>query len=102
MIAQLLGRLRLDRSTALYIYKAKNCELSDLFTQAQKTKFIFKYYINILFSKDLFLIVNYWNIEDSWKWAILLSKMPFLDVVFVWDKNFFSKSCKVFLNAHYL
>jgi hypothetical protein len=34
--------LRLDRSTALYIYKAKNCELLVLFTQAQKTKFIFK------------------------------------------------------------
>jgi hypothetical protein len=55
-----------------------------------------------LFSKDLFLIIKYWNIEDSWKWAILLSKMPFLGVVFVWDKNFFSKSCKLVLNAHYL
>jgi hypothetical protein len=37
-----LQRLRLDRSTALYIYKAKNCKLLILFTQAQKTKFIFK------------------------------------------------------------
>ncbi len=35
-------RLRLDRSTALYIYKAKNCKLLVLFTYAQKTKFIFK------------------------------------------------------------
>ncbi len=34
--------------------------------------------------------------------AILLSKMPFLGIVFVWDKNFFSKSCKLFLNAHFL
>jgi hypothetical protein len=33
--------LRLDRSTALYIYIAKNCKLLVLFTQAQKTKFIF-------------------------------------------------------------
>ncbi len=33
--------LRLDRSTALYIYKAKNCKLLVLFTQAQKTKFKF-------------------------------------------------------------
>jgi hypothetical protein len=35
-------RLRLDRSTALYIYKAKNCKLLVLFTRAQKTIFIFK------------------------------------------------------------
>jgi hypothetical protein len=34
--------LRLDRSTALYIYKAKNCKLLVQFTDAQKTKFIFK------------------------------------------------------------
>jgi hypothetical protein len=33
---------RLDRSTALYIYKAKNCNLLVLFNHAQKTKFIFK------------------------------------------------------------
>ncbi len=99
---QYVDRLRLDRSTALYIYKAKNCKLLVLFTQAQKTKFVFQYYIKTLFSKDLFLIINYWNIEDSWKWAILWSKMPFLVVLFVWDKNFFSKSCKVFFNAHYL
>jgi DNA phosphorothioation-dependent restriction protein DptG len=32
----------------------------------------------------------------------LLSKMPFLGVVFLWDKNFLSKSCKLFLNAHFL
>ncbi len=31
-------RLRLDRSTALYIYKAKNCKLLVLFTHAQKNK----------------------------------------------------------------
>ncbi len=30
------------RSTALYIYKAKNCKLLVLFTHEQKTKFIFK------------------------------------------------------------
>ncbi len=36
------GRLRLDRSMALYIYKAKNCKLLVLFTHAQKTKFLFK------------------------------------------------------------
>jgi hypothetical protein len=34
--------LRLDRSTALYIYKAKHCKLLVLFTDAQQTKFIFK------------------------------------------------------------
>ncbi len=38
----LFSRLWLDRSMALYIYKAKNCKLLVLFTQAQKTKFIFK------------------------------------------------------------
>ncbi len=32
----------------------------------------------------------------------LLSKMQFLGVIFVWDKNFFSKSCKLFLNANFL
>ncbi len=31
-------RLRLDKSTALYIYKDKNCKLLVLFTQAQKNK----------------------------------------------------------------
>jgi hypothetical protein len=35
-------RLQLDRSTALYTYKAKNCKLLVLFTHTQKTKFIFK------------------------------------------------------------
>jgi hypothetical protein len=34
--------LRLDRSTALYIYKAKTCKLLVLFTYAEKTNFIFK------------------------------------------------------------
>ncbi len=34
--------LRLDRSTALYVYKAKNCKQLVLFTHAQKTKCIFK------------------------------------------------------------
>jgi hypothetical protein len=47
-------------------------------------------------------MINYWNIEESGKWDILLSKMPFLGVVFVWDKNVFSKSCNLFLNAHFL
>jgi hypothetical protein len=28
--------------------------------------------------------------------------MLFLGVVFAWDKNFFSKSCKIILNAHFL
>jgi hypothetical protein len=28
--------------------------------------------------------------------------MPFLSVVLVRDKNFFSKNCKLFLNAHFL
>jgi hypothetical protein len=28
--------------------------------------------------------------------------MPFLGVVFFWDKNLFSKSCKLFLNVHFL
>jgi hypothetical protein len=50
----------------------------------KKTKFIGKKYIKTLNSKDLLLTINFWNIEDSWKWAILLSKMPFLGVVFVW------------------
>jgi hypothetical protein len=54
------------------------------------------------FSKDLFLIINYWNIEESWKWVILWSKMPSLGDVFVLDKNFFSKSCKQFFTAHFL
>ncbi len=54
-----------------------------------------------LFNKDLFLITNYWYIEDFSKHAILLSKMPFLGVVFVRDKNFFSKSCELFLNANF-
>jgi hypothetical protein len=39
---QLIERVRLDRSTALYIYKAKNCKLLALFTHAQKSKFLFK------------------------------------------------------------
>ncbi len=39
---EVMQRLRLDRSTALYIYKAKNCKLLAVFTDAQKTKFIFK------------------------------------------------------------
>jgi polynucleotide 5'-kinase involved in rRNA processing len=52
-------RLQLDRSTALYIYKAKICKLLVFSTRAQKTKFIFKKYIKTLFSKDLFLIMNY-------------------------------------------
>jgi hypothetical protein len=33
---------KLDRSTALYIYKAKNCKLLGVLTHAQKRKFIFK------------------------------------------------------------
>jgi hypothetical protein len=94
--------LRLDRSTALHIYKAKNCKLLAVFTHAQKTKFIFKYNIKTLFNKDLLLTISYWNIEDFSKWAILLSKMPFLGVVFVWDKNFVSKICKLFSSAHFL
>ncbi len=53
------SRLRLDRSTTLYIYKAKNCKLLAVFTDAQKTKFIFKYYIKTLFNIDLFLTINY-------------------------------------------
>jgi hypothetical protein len=35
-------QLRLDRSTALYIYKDKNFKLLAVLTHAQKTKFIFK------------------------------------------------------------
>jgi hypothetical protein len=42
MCRGLIIRLRLYRSTALYIYKAKNCKLLAIFTCAQKTKFIFK------------------------------------------------------------
>ncbi len=38
----LLIWLRLDRSTALYIYKAKICKLLAVLTDAQKTKFIFE------------------------------------------------------------
>jgi hypothetical protein len=40
--------------------------------------------------------------EDFSKWAILFSKMPFLVVVFVLDKNLFSQSCKLFSNTHFL
>ncbi len=47
-------RLRLDRSTALYIYKAKNCKLLAVFTHGQKTKFLFKKKIKTLLNKDLF------------------------------------------------
>jgi hypothetical protein len=68
----------------------------DLFTHAQKKEFTFKQYIKTLSSKDLFLNINYWNIEDSWKWAILFSKMPFLGVVFVWDKKVFLKVVNYF------
>jgi hypothetical protein len=46
--------LRLDRSTALYIYKAKNGKLLVLFTDAQKTKFIFKQYIKTFLAKIYF------------------------------------------------
>jgi hypothetical protein len=37
--------LRLNRSTALFIYRAKNCKLLAVLTHAQKTKFIYKNFI---------------------------------------------------------
>jgi hypothetical protein len=43
-------RLRLDRSTARYIYKAKIGKLNP----SQKTKLIFELFIQTLFNKDLF------------------------------------------------
>jgi hypothetical protein len=61
----------------------------------KKNNILLKQYIKILFNKDLFLTINYWNIEDFSK-AILLSKMPFLGVLFVWDKNFFLKVVNYF------
>jgi hypothetical protein len=46
--------LRLDRSTARHIYKAKNGKLLVVLTPAQKAKLIFEQYIQTLFNKDLF------------------------------------------------
>ncbi len=50
---------RLDRSTAGYIYTAKNCELLAVLTKAQKTKLIFESYIKTLFNKGLFQTIKY-------------------------------------------
>ncbi len=49
-----LEGLRLDRSTARYIYKAKNGKLLVVLTPSQKAKLIFEQYIQTLFNKDLF------------------------------------------------
>ncbi len=53
MMSWVLRRLRLDRSTARYIYKAKNGILLVVLTPWQKTKLIFEQYIQTLFDKDL-------------------------------------------------
>jgi hypothetical protein len=46
--------LRLDRSTAQYIYKAKKGKLLVVLTPLQKAKLIFEQYIQTLFYKGLF------------------------------------------------
>ncbi len=46
--------LRLDRSTARYIYKAKNGKLLVVLTPLQKAKLIFEQYIKTLFNKRSF------------------------------------------------
>jgi hypothetical protein len=73
----LQGRLWLDRSTARYIYKAKNGKLLVVLTPSQKAKLIFEQYIQTLFNKDLFKTIIYWYIEDFRKIAILFSKKLF-------------------------
>jgi hypothetical protein len=55
----LLIWLRLDRSTARYIYKAKNGKLLVVLTPSQKTKLIFEQYIQTLFNKDCFQTIKY-------------------------------------------
>jgi hypothetical protein len=42
------------RTTARYIYKAKNGKLLVVLTPSQKTKLIFEQYKQTLFNKDLF------------------------------------------------
>jgi hypothetical protein len=51
--------LRLDRSTARYIYKAKNGKILVALTLLQKAKLIFKQYMQTLFNKDLFETIIY-------------------------------------------
>ncbi len=55
---------RLNRSMALYIYKAENCLLLVILTHGLKTKLTFKEYIKTLFNKGIFLTVKCWDIED--------------------------------------
>jgi hypothetical protein len=47
-------RRRLDRSTARYVYKARNGKLLLVLTASQKAKLIFEQYMQTLFNKDLF------------------------------------------------
>ncbi len=51
--------LRLDRSTARYIYKAKNGKLLVVLTPSQKEKLIFELYIQTIFNKNLFQTIKY-------------------------------------------
>jgi hypothetical protein len=69
--------LRLDRSTARYIYRDNKIKLVDLSIHAQKEKCFFDYSTNTLFYKDLFLtILNCYN-QDFVKSAIFQRKVLF-------------------------
>ncbi len=70
MIRLLLCQWQLDRSMALYIYKANNCELLAVLTNAQRNLYLNDIYIKTLFNKDLLLTIKYWYIKNFSKHAI--------------------------------
>jgi hypothetical protein len=55
----LLIWLRLDRSTARYIYKAKNGKILVVLTRLQEAKLIFEQHTQTFFNKDLFKTIIY-------------------------------------------
>jgi hypothetical protein len=87
-------RLRLDRSTARYIYRENKIYLVDLSIHAQKEKCNFNYSSNTLFHKDLFLtIINFYN-QDFVKSAIFQRKVLFSERLFVLQNKVYYKSCR--------
>jgi hypothetical protein len=67
--------LRLDRSTARYIYRDNKILLVDLSIHAQEEKCLFNYSTNTLFYKDLFLTIINCYIQDFVKSAIFQRKV---------------------------